>query len=78
MEEKVYARVKSIVADILAVDEETLTPETRFRDDLGADSLDLVELIMGFEDEFGGHISDEDARDIVTVGDAVKYLVDNT
>ncbi|MCD4739495.1 MAG: acyl carrier protein [Anaerolineae bacterium] len=78
MEEKVYAQVKSIVADILAVDEEILTPDTKFRDDLGADSLDLVELIMGFEDEFGGHISDEDARDIVTVGDAVKYLVNNT
>lgn len=78
MEEKIYAQVKSIVADILAVDEEILTPDTKFRDDLGADSLDLVELIMGFEDEFGGHISDEDARDIVTVGDAVKYLVNNT
>ncbi|HEY88361.1 MAG TPA: acyl carrier protein [Thermoflexia bacterium] len=77
MKEKIYAQVKSIVADILAVDEEILMPDTKFRDDLGADSLDLVELIMGFEDEFGGHISDEDARDIVTVEDAAEYLVNN-
>ena len=78
MQEQIYNEVKSIVADILSLDEETLTLDARFREDLGADSLDLVELIMAFEDEFGGHISDEDARDIASIGDAVDYLVQNS
>ena len=60
--------------DLLAVDPEKVTKEARFREDLEADSLDLVELIMEFEDEFGGEISDEDAQKITTVGDAVAFL----
>jgi len=56
------------------VDESKVTPDARFREDLEADSLDLVELIMAFEDKFGGEISDEDAQQITTVGDAVTYI----
>jgi acyl carrier protein len=70
----VFDRVKEIIVDQLDVDESLVTPEARFREDLEADSLDLVELIMAFEEEFGGDISDEDAEKISTVGDAVKYL----
>lgn len=70
----VYERVKGIIIDILSVDEEDVVAEANFREDLDADSLDLVELIMAFEDEFGGRISDEDARSIATVGDAVSYI----
>lgn len=69
-----YAEVKEIIIDLLEVDETKVTPEARFREDLEADSLDLVELIMAFEDKFGGEISDEDAQSITTVGEAVKYL----
>ena len=67
-------KVKKIIIDLLGVDEEKIVPEARFREDLEADSLDLVELIMAFEDEFGGEISDEEAQKITTVGEAVKYL----
>ena len=67
-------RVKSIVVDLLGVDDDRVTPEARFREDLEADSLDLVELIMAFEEEFGGEISDEDAQQITTVGQAVEYI----
>ncbi len=70
----VYEQVKAIIVDILDVDEDMVTPEAHFRNDLNADSLDLVELIMEFEDRFGGRISDEDARRITTVGEAVKYI----
>jgi acyl carrier protein len=69
-----FAEVKDIIIDLLEVDEAKVTPEARFREDLEADSLDLVELIMAFEDKFGGEISDEDAQKITTVGEAVKYL----
>lgn len=69
-----FEQVKSIIVDLLAVDPEKVTKEARFREDLEADSLDLVELIMEFEDEFGGEISDEDAQKITTVGDAVAFL----
>lgn len=68
------ARVKKIIVDLLGVDESKVVPEARFREDLEADSLDLVELIMAFEDEFGGEISDEEAQKITTVGEAIKYL----
>ena len=68
--------VKEIIVDLLNVDEAKITPEARFREDLEADSLDLVELIMAFEDKFGGEISDEDAQSISTVGEAVKYIDD--
>jgi len=70
----VFERVKKIIVDQLGVDPAKITPEARFREDLGADSLDLVELIMAFEEEFGGTISDEEATDIKTVGQAVEYL----
>lgn len=67
-------RVKSIVIDLLGVDEDRVVPEARFREDLEADSLDLVELIMAFEEEFGGEITDEDAQKITTVGQAAEYI----
>jgi acyl carrier protein len=69
-----YVEVKKIVVDLLGVDEAKIAPEARFREELEADSLDLVELIMAFEDKFGAEISDEDAQSITTVGDAVKYI----
>ncbi|MGC9358566.1 MAG: acyl carrier protein [Anaerolineae bacterium] len=74
MANDVEAQVKAIIADILSIEEEGIDMDDRFREDLGADSLDLVELIMAFEDEFGGRISDDDAREITTVGHAVTYL----
>ncbi len=69
-----FERVKKIVMEQLGVDDSKVVKEARFREDLEADSLDLVELIMAFEEEFGGSISDEDAQGIATVGDAVTYL----
>ena len=69
-----YTELKAIVMDLLGVDEEKVTMEARFREDLEADSLDLVELIMAFEDKFGAEISDEDAQKITTVGEAVAYI----
>ncbi|MCL7454134.1 MAG: acyl carrier protein [Anaerolineae bacterium] len=69
-----YERVKAIIVEQLGADEADITMEARFREDLEADSLDLVELIMAFEDEFGGEISDEEAQQIKTVGQAVEYL----
>jgi len=69
--------VKDIIVDLLNVDPDKVKPDARFREDLEADSLDLVELIMAFEDKFGGEISDEDAQGITTVGDAVKYIDDH-
>ena len=67
-------RVKNIVIELLGVDDDRVVPEARFREDLEADSLDLVELIMAFEEEFGGEITDEDAQTITTVGEAVSYI----
>ena len=69
--------VKDIIVELLNVDPGKVTPEARFREELEADSLDLVELIMAFEDKFGGEISDDDAQKITTVGDAVKYIDDH-
>lgn len=69
-----YNELKAIVKDLLGVDEQKITMEARFREDLEADSLDLVELIMAFEDKFGAEISDEDAQKITTVGEAVNYI----
>ena len=74
MNEAVFERVKAIIIDKLNVEADQVVPEARFREDLKADSLDLVELIMAFEEEFGGTISDEDAQKITSVGDAVSYL----
>lgn len=73
-ENSTYERVRAIIIDQLGVDAEEVTMEANFRDDLEADSLDLVELIMAFEEEFGGEINDEDAQKILSVGDAVRYL----
>jgi acyl carrier protein len=67
-------RVRKIIVELLGKEESEIKLDSSFRDDLEADSLDLVELIMEFESEFGGEISDEEAQKIVTVGDAVKYL----
>ncbi len=67
-------RVGNIVNDVLGVEQDRIVPEARFREDLEADSLDLVELIMQFEEEFGGEISDEDPQTIETVGQAVSYI----
>lgn len=69
-----YEQVKTIIVDLLGVDESKVSMDARFREELEADSLDLVELIMAFEDKFGGEISDEDAQKITTVGEAVAYL----
>jgi acyl carrier protein len=69
-----YDRMKKIVVEQLGVDEEEVKPEASFVDDLNADSLDLVELIMSLEEEFGAEISDEDAENIRTVQDAVDYI----
>lgn len=69
-----FEKIKEIVIDRLGVEADQVTLEARFREDLEADSLDLVELIMAFEDEFGGEISDDDAQKIKTVGQAVDYL----
>jgi acyl carrier protein len=77
MDQEIYAKVKEIVADLLDIDESEIAPESKFQADLGADSLDLVELIMEFEERFGGEISDEDAQKITTVGEAVKYVEDH-
>ncbi len=69
-----FERVKEIIVELLGVEPEKVTMDARFREDLGADSLDLVELVMAFEEEFGGTISDEEAQQIKTVGDAVRYI----
>lgn len=71
------SRVKSIIVDKLGVDESEVTPEASFTNDLGADSLDTVELIMEFEKEFEISIPDEEAEKIATVGAAIKYITDN-
>ena len=72
--EEIFAKVKALIVEQLGVDEDKVTLEANFREDLEADSLDLVELIMAFEEEFGGEISDEEAQEITTVGQAVDYL----
>jgi len=69
-----YGEIKAIIVDLLGADEGKITMEARFREELEADSLDLVELIMAFEDKFGAEISDEDAQKITTVGEAVRYI----
>jgi acyl carrier protein len=71
---ELFEKVKAIIVDQLGVDENVVTMDARFREDLEADSLDLVELIMAFEEEFGGEIPDEEAQKITTVGEAVAYL----
>ena len=70
----VDAKVKEIIMDKLGVEDTQITPEASFTNDLGADSLDIVELVMGFESEFNISIPDEDAEKIGSVGDAINYL----
>jgi acyl carrier protein len=67
-------RVKEIIVEQLGVNENEVVPEAKFVDDLGADSLDLVELVMALEEEYNMEISDEDAEKILTVGDAIEYI----
>ena len=74
MSDDISNKVRKIVADHLGIDENKVTDEASFTDDLGADSLDTVELVMAFEEEFGSEISDSDAEKILTVGDAVKFI----
>lgn len=73
----IFAKVKDIVVEQLGVDEEEVSEQASFVDDLGADSLDIVELVMALEEEFDLEIPDEDAEKIVTVGDAVNYIKEN-
>ena len=74
MTKDVATKVKKIVADHLGIEETKVTDESSFIDDLGADSLDTVELVMAFEEEFGSEISDNEAEKILTVGDAIKFI----
>ncbi len=69
-----FDKIKKIIIDQLGVEESEVTEEASFVDDLGADSLDTVELVMALEEEFGIEIPDEDAEKIITVGDAIKYI----
>ena len=78
MTKNVSSKVKKMVADHLGVEETKVTEEASFIDDLGADSLDTVELVMAFEEEFGSEISDSEAEKILTVGDAIKFIEKNS
>ena len=71
---EVAEKVKKIVVDQLGVSEDQVTPDAKFIEDLGADSLDLVELVMAFEEEFGSDIPDEDAEKLTTIGSAIDYI----
>ena len=75
--EEVFDKVKEIIVEQLGVAETAITPDASFIDDLGADSLDIVELIMALEEEFDLEIPDADAEKVVTVGDVVDYIKDN-
>tara|TARA_B100001939_G_scaffold293859_1_gene266643 strand:- start:498 stop:740 length:243 start_codon:yes stop_codon:yes gene_type:complete len=76
-ETSIEDRVKKIVVDQLGVNADQITPNAKFIEDLGADSLDTVELVMALEEEFGNEIPDEEAEKLVTVGDVVRYIEDN-
>ena len=77
MAKPVEERVKEIICEQLGVEEDEVAPNAKFIEDLGADSLDTVELVMAFEEEFDLEIPDEDAEKIVTVGDAIGYIKEN-
>ena len=74
MTKDISSKVKKMVADHLGIEETKVVDEANFIDDLGADSLDTVELVMAFEEEFGSEISDSEAEKILTVGDAIKFI----
>ena len=74
MSEDIKGKIQKIVTDHLGIEQEKVTEESSFIDDLGADSLDTVELVMAFEEEFGSEISDSEAEKILTVGDAIKFI----
>ena len=74
MTKDISSKVKKMVADHLGVEESKVAEESNFIDDLGADSLDTVELVMAFEEEFGSEISDSEAEKILTVNDAIKFI----
>ena len=74
MSKDISQKVKKMVAEHLGVEEEKVSDESNFIDDIGADSLDTVELVMAFEEEFGSEISDSEAEKILTVGDAIKFI----
>ena len=78
MKKDVAGKVKKMVIDHLGAEESKVTDEANFIDDLGADSLDTVELVMAFEEEFGAEISDSEAEKILTVGDAIKFIEDKS
>jgi acyl carrier protein len=78
MSEPTEARVREIIINELGVEPEKVTDDASFVEDLGADSLDTVELVMAFEEEFGIDIPDEDAEQLRTVGEAIKYLKENS
>ena len=75
-EKPVDQKVKDIIVEQLSVNAEQVTPEAKFIEDLGADSLDIVELVMAFEEEFSVEVPDSDAEKLLTVGDVVKYIED--
>lgn len=74
----IFEKVKSIIVDQLDVDDDKVTMNANIQDDLGADSLDIVDLVMSFEDEFDLEIPDDQVENIKTVGDVVKYIEENT
>ena len=74
MTKDISGKIKKMVADHLGIEESKVVEEANFIDDLGADSLDTVELVMAFEEEFGSEISDSEAEKILTVGDAIKFI----
>ncbi|WP_347298322.1 acyl carrier protein [Dolosigranulum savutiense] len=74
-EQQIFDKIRTIIVDQLGVDEEKITRDTTFQDDLGADSLEIVELVMEMEDQFGREIPDEDAENLTTVGKAVDYVL---
>lgn len=74
MADSIEQKVKDIIVDQLSVNEEQVTPEAKFIEDLGADSLDTVELVMAFEEEFGIEVPDEEAEKLQTVGDVIAYI----
>ena len=78
MTKDISGKIKKMVADHLGIEESKVVDEANFIDDLGADSLDTVELVMAFEEEFGSEISDSEAEKIITVGDAIKFIEKNS